>query len=59
MFGIGIKELIIVFLVAVLIFGYRKLPEIGSSLGKAIRGFKKNVEDDCDHKHDRENDPDA
>jgi sec-independent protein translocase protein TatA len=39
-FGIGLPEMGIIFVVALLIFGPKKLPEIGSSLGKAIRGFK-------------------
>lgn len=48
MFGIGMKEIIIVLLIVVIIFGYKKLPEIGQALGKAIKGFKKNVSDDED-----------
>lgn len=46
MFGIGMKELIVILLVVGLVFGYKKLPEIGSALGKAIRGFKKTVSED-------------
>ena len=46
MFGIGMREIVVVLLVAVLIFGYKKLPEIGSALGKAIKGFKQTVNDD-------------
>lgn len=46
MFGIGMKELIVILLVVGLVFGYKKLPEIGSSLGKAIRGFKKTLSED-------------
>ena len=38
---IGITEIIFIILVIVLLFGPRKLPEIGSALGKAIREFKK------------------
>lgn len=42
MFGsIGTPELIVIFVVALLVFGPRKLPEIGRSVGKAIREFKK------------------
>ncbi len=43
MFGIGIPELIILLVIVLVIFGAGKLPEIGSGLGKAIRGFKKGV----------------
>ena len=38
---IGIGEIIFIALVIVLLFGAKKLPEIGSALGKAIREFKK------------------
>ncbi len=55
MFGIGMREIIIVLLVAVLIFGYKKLPEIGSALGKAIKGFKQTVNDDSPNSEDSEN----
>jgi len=42
MFGsIGPTELILIFIVALLVFGPKKLPEIGRSVGKAIREFKK------------------
>jgi len=38
---IGIPELVFVGLVIILLFGAKKLPEIGSALGKAIREFRK------------------
>ncbi len=40
MFGLGMPELIVILVIALLVFGAGRLPEIGSSLGKAIRGFK-------------------
>ncbi|MFQ5779379.1 MAG: twin-arginine translocase TatA/TatE family subunit [Nitrospiria bacterium] len=43
MFGIGMPELLIVLVIILVIFGAGKLPEIGTGLGKAIRGFKKGV----------------
>jgi sec-independent protein translocase protein TatA len=37
---LGLPELIIIGIIALLIFGPKKLPELGSGLGKAIRDFK-------------------
>lgn len=39
-FGIGLPEMAIILVVALLVFGPKKLPEIGRSLGKAVRGFQ-------------------
>lgn len=39
-FGIGLPEMALILVLALLIFGPKKLPEIGRSLGKAIRGFQ-------------------
>lgn len=42
MFGtIGWPEIIIILVIALLLFGAKRLPEVGKSLGKAIREFKK------------------
>ena len=43
MFGFGHWELLIILVIALIIFGAGKLPEIGSGLGNAIRNFKKGV----------------
>jgi TatA/E family protein of Tat protein translocase len=45
MFGIGLPELMIVLVVAVIMFGGAKLPQIGRSLGKGIKEFKKVVKE--------------
>ncbi len=40
MFGLGFPELIVILVIILLIFGASRLGDIGSGLGKAIRGFK-------------------
>ena len=45
MFGLGMPELIVVLVIAFLVFGANRLPELGSGLGKAIRGFKEASEE--------------
>ena len=42
-FNLGIGEMILIFLVVLLLFGAKRLPEIGTSLGKGIREFKSSV----------------
>jgi sec-independent protein translocase protein TatA len=39
-FGIGLPEMVLILVVALLVFGPKKLPEIGRSLGKALKGFQ-------------------
>lgn len=46
MFGLGLQELLVILVIALVIFGPSKLPQIGSGLGKAIRDFKKGVTGD-------------
>lgn len=41
MYGIGMQELLVILIIVVIIFGAKKLPEIGGGLGKAIRNFKR------------------
>jgi len=41
MLGLGFQEILLLMLIALLLFGSKKLPEVGKSLGQAIREFKK------------------
>jgi sec-independent protein translocase protein TatA len=43
MFGIGMPELMVVLIIALVIFGATKLPQIGKGLGQGIREFKKAI----------------
>jgi sec-independent protein translocase protein TatA len=43
MFGLGLPELGIIAFVAILIFGPKKLPELGSAIGKTLRDFKEGI----------------
>jgi len=46
MFGnIGFPEMVVIMIIALLVFGPKKLPEIGRSIGKAMREFKKATEE--------------
>ena len=40
MFGLGMPELILILMISLVIFGPSKLPEMGASIGKAIREFR-------------------
>ena len=40
MFGLGMPELLVIMFICLILFGGRKLPEIGSGVGKAIRNFR-------------------
>ncbi|HKF14655.1 MAG TPA: twin-arginine translocase TatA/TatE family subunit [Gaiellaceae bacterium] len=57
-FGIGIWEIAILLLVALLVFGPKRLPEMGRSLGKGMREFKDSIsgkdDDDDDDDEPRE-----
>ena len=41
MFSVGPNQILLILLIVVIIFGAKKLPEIGGGLGKAIRNFRK------------------
>ncbi|PKM83296.1 MAG: twin-arginine translocase TatA/TatE family subunit [Firmicutes bacterium HGW-Firmicutes-14] len=41
MMGLGLPEIVVILVIILIIFGPRKLPDIGQALGKSIREFKK------------------
>jgi sec-independent protein translocase protein TatA len=43
MFGLGTTELIVILVIVMVLFGARRLPEIGKGIGEAIRNFKKSM----------------
>jgi sec-independent protein translocase protein TatA len=45
MFGLGIPELLVIFVIALIIFGPKKLPDLGKSIGRAMAEFKKASEE--------------
>ena len=45
MFNLGVQELMIVFLILMVLFGAKRLPDIGKGLGRGIREFKRATED--------------
>jgi len=53
MFGLGMPELLVVLVIALVFFGPAKLPSLGKSLGQAIRGFKKEVSNDQPEKTEK------
>lgn len=48
MFGLGIWEIILIFGLLILVFGARRIPEIGKGLGEGIRNFKGSVKGGLD-----------
>ncbi|MBK5218669.1 MAG: twin-arginine translocase TatA/TatE family subunit [Thermoleophilia bacterium] len=56
--NIGPLEIIIVLIIALIVFGPKRLPELGSSLGRGIREFKETITGDKRDDDDDEDDPD-
>mgnify|MGYP006436001105 FL=1 len=48
MFGLGMGELVIILVVVLLLFGAKKLPQLGEGLGKSIKAFKGGIKEEDD-----------
>ncbi len=58
MFGLGVPEMVIIGVVAVLVFGPKRIPELGGALGKTLRGFKDEMDKPGDEEDEYFDDPD-
>ena len=56
MFGLGLPEMGIIAVVAILIFGPKKIPELGNALGKTLRSFKDGIGQSDDEAVEKEKD---
>lgn len=54
MFGLGWPEIAVITVVVVLIFGPKKIPELGATLGKTLRGFKEEINKDEQESEDND-----
>ncbi len=54
MFNIGAPELVLIFFIILLLFGAKRLPEIGRSLGKALGEFKKGMKEGTSEEEKKE-----
>lgn len=60
MFGLGFPELIVILVIALILFGPGKLPQVGKALGSSIREFKKasrEITAEIEEIHDEEEPP--
>ena len=62
MFGLGTSEIVIIFIIVLILFGSKRIPELGRGLADGIKNFKKGmkegekvIEEDASKKEDKEN----
>ncbi|HEY9872388.1 MAG TPA: twin-arginine translocase TatA/TatE family subunit [Candidatus Obscuribacterales bacterium] len=58
MFGLGLPEMGVIAIAALIIFGPKKIPEMGSALGKTLRGFKDELHNSKEDPVDSDSDKD-
>lgn len=56
MFGLGWPEVVVIGIIGLVIFGPKKIPEIGSALGKTLRGFKNEINNPSSQQEEVEQD---
>jgi sec-independent protein translocase protein TatA len=53
--NIGISGAVLIFVIALIVFGPKKLPELGRAVGSTLREFKQSIKGIVDDNHDKEN----
>lgn len=56
--NLGVQELLVIFLIILVIFGARKLPQLGAGLGEGIRNFRKSLKSGDEQIDDNSNNSD-
>ncbi len=54
---IGLPELVVILVIILVLFGARKLPELGEGLGKGIKGFQKSIKGMTEEQDEQKPDP--
>lgn len=54
MFGLGTTELLIILGIVILLFGAKRIPELGKGIAQGIRGFQKGLKDPQDNRDDED-----